>query len=84
MTLYVYRGRKTTTQQQPRGMISSTQLHSERPKLYIILTFLSVIGLGNDLMRKEAKNVELTVYPFNFIQFNRVILTVAGLLYFML
>ena len=37
MTLDVYRGSKTTIQQQ--------QQHSERPELHTILAFLSAIGL---------------------------------------
>ena len=40
MTLDVYRGRKTTMQ-----CNAKTLLHSERPKLYAILVFLSAIGL---------------------------------------
>ena len=63
MTLDVYRGRKTTMQQQQQLSYACpfylqsfvvchlffcnylTLLHSERPKLYAILAFLSAIGL---------------------------------------
>ena len=41
MTLDVYRGRKTTMQQQ------LTLLHSEKPKLYTILAFLSAKELSS-------------------------------------
>ena len=47
MTLDVYRGRKTTMQQQQSIQIYLTLLHSDRPKLDGVLAVLNDIGLNN-------------------------------------
>ena len=48
MTLDVYRGRKTT--------IQLTLLHSERPKLYTILVFVSAIGLKCNILLTSERS----------------------------
>ena len=62
MTLDVYRGRKTTIQQQQQQMVALTLLHSERPTLYTILAFPSAVGLKYMNIHYCCCNSKLTLH----------------------
>ena len=56
----------------PTAYSSLTLLHSERPKLYTILAFLSAIGLYNDIIVIITSNMDIFItqhYSFSFRQF---------------